>query len=104
MNPREALIALKEQKVRFNKIAFKDKQLGPKGVSKRWSRESDSTLTSEETEIHNFSLPDYIAAEKYRGARSNGIKKTFMDITTKVAQSGSFKAADIVAVHRAVHR
>lgn len=104
MHPREALIALKEQKVRFNKIAFKDKQLGPKGVSKRWSRESESTLTSQESEIHNFSLPDYIAAEKYRGTRSNGIKKTVMDATTKVSQSGTFKAADIVAVHRAVHR
>ena len=50
-------------------------------------------------------LPDYLAAEKYRNDKrriSGGVKRLIMDIATKTALSGSFRASEIIAFHRAI--
>ena len=63
----EAMLALKEQRVRFNHKRFKNpsspRGVEPKPIDKKWSHKQ---FTDESDEMQTFSLPDFIAAKQYR--------------------------------------
>jgi len=105
----EAMIAFKEQAVRFNRYGGTSKrnEAAAAGASQRWARENSTDLDREEQDnIQNFNLPDFIAAEKYRAAwsRTQGnVKKKVADMATRAMHRGEVKTADIVAVHPAIN-
>jgi len=93
----EAILSLNEQMVRYNRDTSKYSL--PDFASARTIIDEESSQQTQD----KF-LPDHIAAEKYRDAKSRmsgGIRKRIIDLAAKAAQSGTFRAADIVAVHRA---
>ena len=95
----EAILAFKEQRERFNKKLAKHTDLS-RSLSKSW------TQLSEDEQLHSFSLPDFVAAQQYRKRHDNqtGLKKTVADAATKVKNSGTIKASEIIAVHAARHK
>ena len=100
----EAFISLKAQNVRYNKANGRYNLNEGKRTILRWSEESGRSGLELGVDA---TLPDYLAAEKYRDDKrriSGGIKRAMMDIATKTAQSGSFRASQIIAVHRAIHQ
>ena len=105
----EANIALKEQYIRFNR--YDEKKIGAKGMQKsmigHWHTESKGSLCDYDVkEIHKFSLPDHVAAEKYRVTRNRsiiGLKGEMMEIASRATHSGIIKLKDIAAVHPASH-
>jgi hypothetical protein len=103
IEPEEATVAFKEQRVRYNKnLNHGSSPATARSFSREWSSwdaPGDGSL------VHKFKLPDYIAAQRYRQKlmRERGITKRFIDLATKAANSGFASAADIVAVHPASH-
>lgn len=105
----EAMLALKEQRVRYNHKRYKrlSPSSGPRGVEprsieKKWSQR----LFDESDEMQTFSLPDFIAAKQYRQQMLKeqvGVSKKMNDLATKVANSGIVRVADLIAVHAARH-
>ena len=95
----EAILAFKEQRERFNKKVAKHTNLS-RSLSKSW------TQLNEDEQLHSFSLPDFVAAQQYRKRYDNqtGFKKTVADAATKVKNSGTIKASEIIAVHAARHK
>jgi len=101
----EAMIAFKEQAVRFNRGGASTEPLAP-NASQRWSHEIASKKLDEQDTIQNFNLPDFIAAERYREAwsRTQGnVKKKVVDMATRAMHRGEIKTADVVSVHPAIH-
>lgn len=103
------MLALKEQRVRYNHKRFKQSDpskprgVEPRSIEKRWGQKQ---LTDENDELQTFSLPDFIAAKQYREKllkEQVGVSKKVNDLATKVANSGFVRAADIIAVHPALH-
>jgi hypothetical protein len=104
----EAMLALKEQRVRFNNKRFKNpaspRGVEPKSVDKKWSHKQ---FTDQSDEVQTFSLPDFIAAKQYREKMLKeqvGVSKRVNDLATKVANSGIVRVADVIAVHPARHK
>lgn len=91
----EAMLAFKEQRVRYNK---KFAVAGTDG-SQPWSLEN----VREEMEDEEGNKPDFIAAEQYRKRwiREHAFSKRIVDAATKAANSGSVRASEIIRVHPA---
>mmetsp|Transcript_9876 Transcript_9876/g.14626 ORF Transcript_9876/g.14626 Transcript_9876/m.14626 type:complete len:1416 (-) Transcript_9876:162-4409(-) len=108
--PEEAMIALKEQRVRYNKQNHnmkRDNNVTLKSASKRWSKDNGSVSSDYHYSNPSKSLPDYIAAKQYRDEQSKkqgGIIYAVTDLATKLVHSGTIKAADVVVVHPARHQ
>lgn len=101
----EAMIAFKEQAVRFNRGGAGAEPLAA-NASQRWSHENANRNFDEQDVIQNFNLPDFIAAERYREAwsRTQGnVKKKVVDMATRAMHRGEIKTADLVSVHPAIH-
>jgi hypothetical protein len=100
----EAMMAFKEQRVRFNsKRSTRSSPTTLRSIEKRWSLKQ---VTNESDDLQTFSLPDYIAAKQYRRQLLKdqaGVSKKVTDLATKVANSGLVRTADLVAVHAARH-
>lgn len=100
----EAMLAFKEQRVRYNRKRFdRSSPTTARSVDKRWSQKQ---ATAEVDDLQTFSLPDYIAARQYRQQLLKdqvGVSKKMTDIAVKVKNSGLVRAADLVAVHAARH-
>jgi hypothetical protein len=104
----EAMLALKEQRGRFNNKRFKNpaspRGVEPKSIDKKWSHKQ---FTDQSDEVQTFSLPDFIAAKQYREKilkEQVGVSKMVNDLVTKVANSGIVRVADVIAVHPARHK
>ena len=101
----EAMIAFKEQAVRFNRGGASAEPLAA-NASQRWSHEIANKNLHEQDTIQNFNLPDFIAAERYREAwsRTQGnVKKKVVDMATRATHRGEIKTVDVVSVHPAIH-
>ena len=98
----EAMVAFKEQRVRYNRNLNISSPTAIGRISRDWSFGAPS---GDGSPVHMFKLPDFIAARRYREKlmREHGITKRFMDFANKAANSGMARAADIVAVHPASH-
>jgi len=103
------MLALKEQRVRYNHKRFKRSSPGgargvePRSIDRRWSQKQ---LIDESDELQTFSLPDFIAAKQYREKllkEQVGVSKKMNDLATKVANTGIVRVADVIAVHPAGH-
>ena len=103
IDPEEAMVAFKEQRVRYNrKLTHSSSPNTVRTISRDWScidgpEEGDPD--------YKFKLPDHIAAQRYREkfVREHGFAKRLSDLATKAANSGIVRIADIVAVHPASH-
>jgi hypothetical protein len=89
----EAMVAFKEQKIRYNKKLSKHVDLS-RNLCKAW-------IDDEDDQPH-FSIPDFVAAQNRKRDQA-GLKKTVADAATKVKNSGLIKASDIIAVHAGRH-
>jgi hypothetical protein len=102
----EAMTAFKEQRVRYNRNVSQN--LSPNAVhniSQPWSRIGGAGGLADSSPAHQFKLPDYVAAQRYRAKliKERGYVKRLGDVANKAANSGIVRAADIVAVHPAAH-
>ena len=99
----EAMVAFKEQRVRYNRNLTHSSS----PVSVRASTQPWACIDGPEggSLIHKFNVPDHVAAHRYREklSKEHGLKKHFIDLATKAANSGIIRTADIVAVHPAWH-
>ena len=96
VEPEEAIIAFREQRVRYNHQADAEAQ--------HWSLDITESSVNNENAPHNFSVPDYVAADAYRKrmAKKDGkFGHRVSKLATKVVGTGTAKVADIVAVHPA---
>ena len=99
----EAMVAFKEQRVRFNrKLTHGSSPASVRAISKEWSCLGDN---ADGSPVHKFKVPDHVAAQRYREKilKSQGVSKRFTDLATKAANSGIIRTSDIVAVHPASH-
>ena len=116
--PDEAMIAFKEQAVRFNRSNPRRAKRDRGGInqlrsaSNRWSsgaigaggsRVDTAVNTSDQEDLHRFNLPDFIAAERYREAKSKSKGAQARQMARVFLHSGEIRAADLVAVHPAIH-
>jgi hypothetical protein len=98
----EAMAAFKEQRVRYNRhLTHSSSPDDVRAHAQEWAymdTSDDSSL------IHKFNVPDHVAAHRYREKLTKDrLKKHFLDIATKAANSGIIRAADLVTVHPATH-
>ena len=102
VEPEEAMVAFKEQRVRYNRNL---NSASSPGTVLSFSREWSFGASADGSPVHKFKLPDFIAAKRYREKlmKKHGVTKKFMDFASKAANSGIARAADIVAVHPASH-
>ena len=103
IDPEEAMVAFKEQRVRNNRnLTHTSSPDTVRHISRDWSFRN---CTEHGSPIHKFKLPDFVAAQRYREKllREHGFTKRLSDLATKAANSGIVRAADIVAVHPAAH-
>jgi hypothetical protein len=103
VDPEEAMVAFKEQRVRNNRnLTHGSSPNTVRHISREWSFRD---CPEEGSPIHKFKLPDFVAAQRYREKllREHGFTKRLSVLATKVANSGIVRAADIVAVHPAAH-
>lgn len=97
----DAMNAFREQRVRYNRRGIKNAT--KLAEAQQWSLETSDTV--DENVPHNFSVPDYVAAEAYRKrmAKEGSLGRKVTDLATKVVGRGAAKVVDIVAVHPARH-
>ena len=103
VDPEEAMVAFKEQRVRYNrKVTHSSSPSSVKAISREWSCLDGP---EEGSGIHKFNVPDHVASQRYREKifREHGIKKQISDLANQAANSGFIRASDIVAVHPASH-
>ncbi|MGK3733942.1 MAG: hypothetical protein ACI90V_000778 [Bacillariaceae sp.] len=103
IDPEEAMIAFKEQRVRYNRnLTHSSTPMSVRAISTDWSCIGGP---SEGSPVHKFKVPDHVAAQKYREKfqREHGTAKRLFDVALKAANSGMVRATDIVAVHPAIH-
>ena len=98
----EAMVAFKEQRIRYNRNL--NHGSSPNTV-RTYSREWSCDTPGDGSPVHKFKLPDFIAAKRYREKvmKRHGVTRKFMDFAAKAANSGIARASDIVAVHPASH-
>lgn len=94
----EAFNALKEQRVKFNKVKY-DGHDDP--MVQSWSLPAPEETKGDE---NNFSMPDYVAAEHYRDkmSKERAVGKRVVELAAQVVRSGVIKAADIAVIHPGV--
>ncbi|OEU15884.1 hypothetical protein FRACYDRAFT_240580 [Fragilariopsis cylindrus CCMP1102] len=103
IDPEEAMVAFKEQRVRYNRnLTHSSTPTSVRAISTDWSCIGGP---SEGSPVHKFKVPDHVAAQKYREKfqREHGTAKRLFDVALKAANSGVVRATDIVAVHPAIH-
>jgi hypothetical protein len=103
IDPEEAMVAFKEQRVRYNRtLTHSSSPTSVRAVSREWACLDGPGEGSAE---HKFKVPDHIAAQRYREklSREHAFSKRLMELANKAANSGMIKAADVVAVHPASH-
>ena len=103
IDPEEAMVAFKEQRVRYNRnLTHSSSPTSVRAVARDWACLDGP---GEGSSVHKFKVPDHVAAQKYREefAKEHGVSKRLIDLATKAANSGIIKAADVVAVHPASH-
>ena len=97
----EAMLAFREQRVRFNRRLAKRK--GFQVQSQRWAHLDEE----EDEQVQNFQLPDFIAAEHYRKKQleknRGDLKSAVLNAATKLKKSGSIRIQDVIAVHPGRH-
>ncbi|GKY94550.1 hypothetical protein MPSEU_000420700 [Mayamaea pseudoterrestris] len=100
-NHDEALNAFKEQRVRYNKVKYGGEGAGEYDVEiQSWSR---GTIDGEDND--RFSIPDYVAAQKYReklARERQGVGTRVHQLAANVVRAGVIRAADIAVVHPGV--
>ena len=98
-----AMNAFKEQRVRYNRSSD-GHAITSRTIAQPWSYPEDNDEESV-FQNHNFSVPDFIAAEQFREKmqREQAISKKVSNAVAKVTRSGQFRASDMVAVHPARH-
>jgi hypothetical protein len=103
IDPEEAMVAFKEQRVRFNrKLSHGSTPASVRAVSREWSCLDDP---GDGSPTHKFNVPDHVASQRYREkiSREHGLKKRVFELATKAANSGMIRTADVSAVHPATH-
>jgi hypothetical protein len=103
IDPEDAMVAFKEQRVRYNRnLTHSSSPTSVRAVARDWACLDGP---GEGSDMHKFKVPDHIAAQRYREklSREHAFSKRLLDLATKAANSGIIKAADIVAVHPASH-
>ena len=108
--PDEAMIALKEQAVRFNQNG-RTGAGDTSGMNRwRWHQDEEARTRKQESKKKEKNMPDFIAAERYAAERYRQIVKTkgnvgrvITDLATRARHGGEVKTADIVAVHPSIH-
>jgi hypothetical protein len=103
IDPEEAMVAFKEQRVRYNRtLTHSSSPATVRAVTSEWSCLDGP---GEGSPVHKFKVPDHVAAQRYRQKlhRENGVASRLFDVATKAANSGIIRAADLVAVHPASH-
>lgn len=103
IDPEEAMVAFKEQRVRHNKhLTHSSSPTSVRAVTREWACLDGP---GEGSDMHKFKVPDHIAAQRYRQrlSKEHAFSKRVIDLATRAANSGVVKAADIVAVHPASH-
>eukprot|EP00934_Nitzschia_sp_Nitz4_P006001 Nitzschia sp. Nitz4//scaffold94_size78252//66575//72029//NITZ4_005477-RA/size78252-augustus-gene-0.74-mRNA-1//-1//CDS//3329560407//5991//frame0 len=99
----EALVAFREQRMRYNRKAVSNPDdADVKAMTRDWACAQE---VDENDAPHNFNVPDHVAAARYREkvSKDKRTRKNVIDLATKAANSGVVRAADIVAVHPASH-
>ena len=95
----EAILAFREQRVRFNRKMAK-RRPGFQVQSQRWAH------IEEDAQAQNFELPDFIAAEQYRKKlfdKNRDLKTFAVDTATRLKNSGSIRIQDVIDVHPGRH-
>lgn len=103
VDPEEAMVAFKEQRVRYNrKLTHSSSPTSVRAVAREWACFDGP---GDGSDMHKFKVPDHIAAQRYREklSREHAFSKRLLDLATKAANSGIVKASDILAVHPASH-
>ncbi|KAL3941311.1 MAG: hypothetical protein SGBAC_004311 [Bacillariaceae sp.] len=103
VDPEEAMVAFKEQRVRHNKhLTHSSSPTSVRAVTRGWACLDGP---GEGSDTHKFKVPDHIAAQRYRQrlSKEHAFSKRVIDLATKAANSGVVKSADIAAVHPATH-
>ena len=101
IDPEEAMVAFKEQRVRYNRnLTNSSSPTSIHAAARDWARLDNP---GDGTPMHKFKVPDHIAAQKYRQKLSKEVSKRLLDIAVKAANSGIIKTTDVVAVHPAAH-
>lgn len=99
----DAILALKEQRMRYNRNLTRESEVEfQRTISRTWSQHA---LQRDSTE-KNVSLPDFIAARHYRQKqleKQKGLSKAMVDAACKLKNNGAVRTADIIAVHPARH-
>jgi hypothetical protein len=96
----EAMTAFKEQRVRYNKLKYEGHDM-EQIVGQAWSYGEHET-----TDENPFSVPNHVAAQKYRERmareRQGAVGKRVNKFAANVARVGHIRAADIAVVHPGV--
>ncbi|KAG7351314.1 calcium-activated chloride channel-domain containing protein [Nitzschia inconspicua] len=103
VDPEEAMVAFKEQRVRYNRhLTHSSSPAKVRAISSEWSCLDGP---SDGSPVHKFKVPDHVAAQRYREKlhREHGVAKRLFEIATKASNSGMIRAADLVAVQPAYH-
>lgn len=104
VDPEEAMVAFKEQRVRYNRnLTHSSTPKSVHAISTDWSCIGGP---SDGSRIHKFKVPDHVAAQQYREKfqREHGAGKRLFDVALKAVNSGVLRASDIVSVHPATHK
>ena len=102
----EAMIAFKEQAVRFNRCDARSTEPLAANASQCWSREIANKNLDKHDTIQNFNLPKLYCRRAVREAwpRTQGnAKKKAVDMATRAMYRGEIRTADVVSVHPAIH-
>lgn len=103
VDPEEAMVAFKEQRVRYNRnLTHSSSPSTVRVFSRDWSCLDGP---GDGSPVHKFKVPDHVAAQRYREKlqREHGVTKRLFEVATKAANSGIIRAAEVVAVHPASH-
>lgn len=103
VDPEEAMVAFKEQRVRYNRnLTHSSSPSKVRAISSEWSCLGGP---ADGSPAHKFKVPDHVAAQRYREKfqRDHGFARQLAEISTRASSSGLLRAADLVAVQPAYH-
>ncbi|KAL3921602.1 MAG: hypothetical protein SGILL_002664, partial [Bacillariaceae sp.] len=89
----EAMVAFKEQRVRYNKkLTHSSSPSNVRAISSDWSCLDGP---SDGSPVHKFKVPDHVAAQRYREKlhKEHGVGKRLFEIATKAANSGMYQTS-----------
>ena len=114
----DAILALKEQRQRYNRnLDVESEEKFARTISQKWNHNPDGTTGENGTGNGNnydasakyATLPDFIAARQYRQQqvekekKKSLLQKTVVDAAKNLANTGTIRTSDVVAVHPANH-